>query len=346
MNINVAWLTTNRNCNLACNWCYAQDYFDIREQMDYKLAKKLIDISIKAGVKKIFLIGGEPTVYPELIGVINYIATYNVEVVIVTNGILLSDENFCQRIKQLNYSKIHFGISLKGATEEEYLENCNGMGFQSVLKGIGNCKKFDFFYSLSYVLTTENIDRIDLFAKRIAEAGIRQHISFQICNDVITREGNILENVEHPLKIDKIFSKKYELISCYLEDRFYLHQIFPLCQCKKEFLNKLISKNQVTTACHVHERNGVVFDVDGSLLLCNHLAGFSFGKYGVDFNDFDSFCLFWESEYVVNLHRKFTSMPSLECKECEQNTKCGGGCCIQWFSKDFDSFKEYNFSND
>ena len=342
MDLNVAWLTTNRNCNLACSWCYAQDFFEVSNKMDYELAKKMIDICVTAGVRKFFLIGGEPTIYPELFKIIGYIATFNLEVVIVTNGLLLGNEEFCKKIEQVGYSKIHFGISLKGASDAEYVKNCKKNGFELVLQGISNCERYGFNYSLSYVLTAENIDEIDLFAKRIAETGIKQSISFQICNDVITNDGIIIENKSHPLKIDKGFAKKYDDVCAHLDDNFYLHQIFPLCQCDQELLKKMRKKNQITTACHVHERNGVIFDIDGSLLLCNHLAGFGFGKFGEDFKDYRSFYEFWESPKVVDLHKKFTTMPSLECEKCNTTTECGGGCCNQWFSNDFSSFEKYN----
>ena len=85
----------------------------------------------------------------------------------------------------------------------------------------------------------------------------------------------------------------------------------------------------------------MIFDTDGSLLLCNHLARFNFGQFGKDFCDYISFKRFWDSDYAVEIHRKLTTMPSTKCKDCSIQEKCGGGCCIQWFSNTFDSFVNY-----
>ena len=341
MDVKIAWLTVNRNCNLFCDWCYAKEFLEKDSKMDYELSTKLIDMALTAGIKKIYLIGGEPTIHPRLFDILRYIKSYNVEIVIVTNGILLADLEFCEKIKSLNYEHLHFGISLKGSSEQEYLENCGQEAFRNVLTGIRNCEAYGFRYSLSYVLTTDNIEHIDTFSEKIREYNINKPIAFALCNAMITQDGEAIINVQHPLKIERVFAEKYTAVSRSLDDKFALHQIFPLCQCSQELMDTMVEKNQLYTSCHIHARSGVVFDVDGSLLLCNHLAGFSFGQFGKDFWDFDSFCSYWNSEYVTNLHRKFTTMPSEECQNCEVSSKCGGGCCVQWFSNNFTSYKEY-----
>lgn len=344
MNVSVAWLTVNRKCNLSCKWCYAQEETNSKDSMPFELAQKLINILIEAGVDRYYLIGGEPTLHNDLMKIVNYLISFNVEIVIVTNGIMLSKTDFCQQFAELNYQNIHFGISLKGSSNEDYYKECGSAVFTNVLKGIANCEKYNLPYSLSYVLTTDNVDNLESFARNLINANIYKYINFQICNDVVFQDMHATHDSEHPLKIDKVFSKKYEKLSSILDNRIYFHQIFPLCQCDKSLFHTMIERDQISTSCHVHSRNGVIFDTDGSLLLCNHLAGFSFGKYGFDYWDFESFKKYWDSEYVVSLHSKLTTMPSMECQNCDLATKCGGGCCIQWFSKNFESFKKYNQS--
>lgn len=342
MKVGVAWLTVNRSCNLSCKWCYAQEEANNTKVMSFDLARELIDILLQAGVDRYYLIGGEPTLHRDLMRIVQYLMNCNVEIVIVTNGIALSRKDFCQQFTDLKYRNIHFGISLKGSTDTDYLENCGVAAFQKVLLGISNCEKYNLPYSLSYVLTTDNVDTVDSFAQNLADLKINKYINFQICNDVILQEDFPSYSSKHPLKIDKVFAKKYEKIREILDNRIYFHQILPLCQCDKNLISIMQEQNQVSTSCHVHSRSGVIFDTDGSLLLCNHLAGFSFGKYGVDYWDYASFKEYWDSEYVVGLHSKLTTMPSIKCQSCELASKCGGGCCIQWFSKDFQSFEIYN----
>lgn len=342
MNIKSTWLTINRSCNLSCQWCYAYEYTKTKSQMEVELAKKLIDISIAVGTKSLFLIGGEPTIYPYFFEILNYLIDCKVDIIVVTNGIMLGNDEFCDKIAKLSYNRLHFGISLKGASEKEYIQFCNNDVWQLVLHALDNCNKNNFSYSLSYVLTPENAEGLTTFAQKIKDCGINKNISFVICNDIISSDGNIIRNSYHPLEIDKILSEKYDDVSKILDNKLSLHQTLPLCQVDSKMLDYLISRNQITTSCHVHKRNGLIFDTDGSILLCNNLAGFKLGEFGKDFCDAETLRSFWDSEHTVKLYNEFTSMPSEECQECDMSSLCGGGCCVQWFSNDFESYKKYN----
>lgn len=336
------WLTLNRNCNLSCHWCYAKNYDALdNQEMSLEIAKQLIDISIDLGVKDFKIIGGEPTLHHNFEEIIKYIMPHGAKVVIVTNGVILQNDKFCQAMKQLNYNKLHFGISLKGSSDQEYEQDCGASSFSAVLCGISNCRKYSLDYSLSYVLTQDNIDKIECFAKAIKDCGIIDPIFFSFCNDAISTDDLNSGAQVVPLKMDSILAQHYNGVCEILEDKIFLHQSLPLCLCNPIMLKKMIDKHQIATSCHVHRRSGVIFDTDGSILLCNHLVGYSIGKLGEDYWDKNSFESFWNSEYLESLHKKLTTMPSEKCIECSEYIKCGGGCCIQWFSHGFSDYNKY-----
>lgn len=339
MSIFSTWLTVNRACNLACKWCYAQE-MDTSNDMDIALAKKLVDISVEIGVKNIKLIGGEPTVYPGFFELLEYLMSKEVSIVIVTNGIKLSNKDFCFALKRYNYPKLHFGISIKGSSDEEYLNNCGAKGFSLLIDGLKNCDEIGLDYSLSYVLTQENIQILDLFAQTLVDNSINKTIFMAYCNYVITECDN-QQDVGLQLEMDYSFAKKYDIVSRILSDKLRIHETFPLCMCEPNTFEKMLKKGQVITTCHVHKRNGLIFDTDGSVLLCNHLAGYGAGKYGVDFHDSTTFLDFWNSEYMINLYKKFTMLPSSDCQNCELLSRCGGGCFVQWFTQYFEKYRKY-----
>lgn len=345
MNIVSTWLTINRACNLSCKWCYAQET-NKNNNMDFNIAKKLIDISSEIGVRNIKLIGGEPTIYPYFFELLEYIIKYNISITVITNGIKLADDNFCIKLKNYNYSKLHLGISLKGSTDEEYLRDCGSERYSKVIDGIKKCDKYNLTYSLSYVLTHENIKTLNIFANNLKLSGITKPIFMAYCSSVISEENT---EIELQLKMDYEFSKKYETVNNILKNKLKLHQIFPLCMCEPITYSKMLERGQINTTCHVHKRNGLIFDTDGSILLCNHLAGYGIGVFGVDYHDAETFKQYWNSDYVVSLYKKFTTIPSEECQYCELLSECGGGCFIQWFSQDFKEYKKYcktQLSND
>ena len=338
MNVHSSWLTVNRACNLSCKWCYAKNESKYN-QMNYELAKKLIDICVDNGVGNFILIGGEPTIYPHFFDIIDYLFFKSVSVTVVTNGIVLAQDDFCKLMRNYNNKKkIHFGISLKGADDETYLNDCGYAAFNDVIQGIRNCDFFGLNYSLSYVISNENVNQIDLFCKKIRQTGIEKPIFFVYCNDVI---GSVNLNPLPEIDTDYKLAQKYDEISRILDDKLKLHQSFPLCMCDKNMYEKMREKRQLITTCHVYNRKGIIFDTDGSILLCNHLAGYGLGKFGIDFTDSKSLDKFWNSEYILDLYKKFTSVPDEKCISCDKYSECGGGCNIQWFTQHFSKYKEY-----
>ena len=341
MNLKSCWLTLNRSCNLRCEWCYAQNSnFSADKDMPLSMATDLIDISIENNIQNFTLIGGEPTLHPSFFNIVKYIANKNCNISIVTNGVILKDKSFCDKLKALDNGKFRLGVSLKGSTNNDYKIHCGKNAFESVLQGIENCREKKLHFSLSYVLSSESIKNIEIFAEQIRNRGIKERIFFSFCNDVLLENEEVLAtNSLHPLEINKIFSEKYEALSIILEDNFVLHQSLPLCMCDEIVLDKMAEKNQAKTTCHVHNRTGVVFDTDGTILLCNHFAGYGIGQYKKDYWDTKSFKDYWNSEYLTGLYKKLVYLPSIECEQCDILSVCKGGCCIQWISHTFESYK-------
>ena len=298
MNLKSCWLTLNRNCNLRCEWCYAQNSnFSKDKDMSLSMAIDLVDICIGNGIQNFTLIGGEPTLHPNFFDIAKYIVNKNCNISIVTNGVVLKDKSFCNKLKEINNGKLRLGISLKGSTNDDYKIHCGKNSFESVLQGIENCRENQLQFSLSYVLSSESIKNIEIFAEQIRSRGIAERIFFSFCNDVFLENEEVLTtNSLHPLEINKILGEKYETLNTILEDNFVLHQSLPLCMCNENVLNKMSEKNQAKTTCHVHNRTGVVFDTNGTILLCNHFAGYGIGHYKKDYWDTKSFKDYWNSE--------------------------------------------------
>lgn len=312
--------------------------------MPYERACMLIDIATGIGISNFLLIGGEPTIHPSLIDLLEYLRKKQCKVTVVTNGIKLADSSFCRHV--LPYADIlHFGISLKGSSDEYYWNHCGAAVYHKVKRGIENCRSNKFDFSLSYVVSAENVNNLCSFAKEIRAAGIDEFISFSFCNETINSSGEFEEfcKEKHPLWVNKLFAEQYSELDKILCGKFSLHQTHPLCMCDKDLIHTMNERNQIATSCHVHNRAGIIFDTDGSILLCNHFIGYGIGSLGKDYHDAESFLNFWNSEQLKRLHKKLTNMPSIECKDCKLQENCGGGCCIQWFDHDFKEYKEvYN----
>ena len=84
--IKVALIEITKNCPLHCKHCYLKG-LTTKKELTVEQWKKIMDILIKQGVKRVVLLGGEPTIYPGFWELLNY-ACDNFEMVNVeTSGV-------------------------------------------------------------------------------------------------------------------------------------------------------------------------------------------------------------------------------------------------------------------
>lgn len=79
-------------CNQNCSYCFAKKMMDEgKGNISTGNFKKAIDFIVKSGEKKIGLIGGEPTLHPEFLELIDYVIGKVKTILLFTNGIIEED---------------------------------------------------------------------------------------------------------------------------------------------------------------------------------------------------------------------------------------------------------------
>lgn len=85
------------SCNIRCKHCYFKKD-ELQTKMITADQVKVIFEKSRGKFKEFYILGGEPTLHPELEQIVK-LAIENMElVVLVTNGLRLADENFCKKI--------------------------------------------------------------------------------------------------------------------------------------------------------------------------------------------------------------------------------------------------------
>ena len=318
----VAWLTTNRSCNCKCAWCYANDYKGKKATMDYNLAKKYIKELPKIGVRKVILIGGEPTIYKEITKIIKKLADERITVSMASNGIKFSDYKFAESLVSAGLKNVN--ISLKGTNEEEYLKSTLVYGLKKAIKGYHNLKKLGANVSLSYVLCTNDKTKIDELLNLI-EKNKLNNISFQFY------KPSIFTNDYNTPTIDDLVS-----ICSYVYDKFENRNInysiemsLPLCHLPDDLLNNLIKKNRISTCCNISKGKGLVFDTNFNILPCNHFLNISLNTNPIKPNQIVDF---WNSAIPSEFRKKVNTYPNDKCRKCDKWKICGGGCFLRLIS--------------
>jgi len=127
----------NKNCNYSCNYCYIKDNSN-QKIIDYNFLKKqLLQIEEKYHITEIYVLGGEPTIYPEFQKFIEIINNTlgKVDIYIQTNL------SFSIKFAKSLPSNVYFRGSL------HFTENSNYLDIIKKLLKINKLKHLTIMYS-------------------------------------------------------------------------------------------------------------------------------------------------------------------------------------------------------
>jgi len=164
-------------CNLKCVHCYINP----RQHGDQTLAPKTIEnwlkaIDIKRSNANLILLGGEPTLHPELDKIVIQAKAMGFNSVTVdTNGYLF--HNFIEKVTPRDLDALSF--SLDGATPA-INDPLRGRGsFERCVAGILKAKNRGFFTSLIYTVSSANIHQLEQMVPLIERLRI-DHFFIQV----------------------------------------------------------------------------------------------------------------------------------------------------------------------
>ncbi|MCQ2514954.1 MAG: radical SAM protein [Ruminococcus sp.] len=130
------------NCNSHCIFCAADH--DINPSSYIITLDMLSDLIKLHNIKKddiVIINGGEPTLNPELIEMIELLSAKQVLSVIYTNGRRLADPDFCKSLIQAGISKISIPVFGDNADTHDYCTGAKG-SFDETVEGIKNIIRF------------------------------------------------------------------------------------------------------------------------------------------------------------------------------------------------------------
>lgn len=338
MNFKACWLTVNRGCNLRCSWCYARETNYVGKDMTLADAKKAVEVCRDLKIKKIILIGGEPTLYDDLFEVIKYAKSYDMSTTLVTNGIKLCDEKYVNRLIKAGLTQV--SLSLKGHDRKSFKEIAKSDAFDKSLSAITMLSKKNINFSVSMVITLDNIDNFLEGVEKAIKAGAKR-FSLSFCFDFNMKgKGNELYlRGNNPYILADKFKKIYPKLQKLTNGKFNLSQSLPLCCWDLDLIRLMDARHQLSSICQLLGRGGLIFETNMDVFPCNSMYKLKLGALGKDFNNAEELLNFFESNKVVKIYNKLCAPPSEKCVVCDLYEKCGGGCVTFWTNFDFDEFE-------
>ena len=96
--IRFAWIEIASICNQKCLHCFLGDELNKFNHMPLDKIKKNIDALVEEGVRQIVFSGGEPTLHPNIVEILDYAGKTNVNISLLTNGSSIKNASLIEAI--------------------------------------------------------------------------------------------------------------------------------------------------------------------------------------------------------------------------------------------------------
>ena len=150
------YLYLTDHCNLCCTHCWISPGFSQKRQNNISLSalKKTIIKAKPIGLQSVKLTGGEPLLYQELKGLVEFLTSEELSIFIETNGILF-EKNILESFQSAKLEQI--SVSLDAASEDIHDEIRGVKGsFYRTLKGLRLLSGYGLNFQIIMTLQRKN----------------------------------------------------------------------------------------------------------------------------------------------------------------------------------------------
>jgi len=321
------WLTVNRNCNMRCKWCYASTTkYDECKTMDFEFAKKILKFANDLEIKRMVIIGGEPTIYDHISDVVKQCYEYGMNSSIVTNGVKYADESF---LKELIQSGLSFStLSLKALTREKYKIATGTDKFNDFVLGLENVRRLKLNHQLCFTMTEYFDDKVDDLMKLLKEFS-PQNVYIDVERPELNPEGNKFVAGNNIDKLAGLFEEMYiKLRETNLNFRVGCY--IPFCKLSSNLVNLLLEDKRIGLGCHLMVGKSIIVEPNGNVIPCNHMCNIPLARFDEDFSTAEEYLEYRKSKQYVDLISRMNYAPDERCVSCKLWSVCGGSCRLRW----------------
>ncbi len=129
------WVYTNFDCNLACDYCCSRSSPQaLRRAMTVEQVRRLAVEAASAGVREIYLTGGEPFLLPDLDAIVAG-CTVHLPTTLLTNGMLFRGRRL-DMLRHMDRDRLTLQISLDSANPARHDRHRGAGSWQRALDGV------------------------------------------------------------------------------------------------------------------------------------------------------------------------------------------------------------------
>lgn len=298
--LNSVYLEINNFCNSNCIYCYNDcrnnDYIKIDK------FKMLVERVKQIGIKTIILTGGEPTIHPKFLEIIDILEKNNMKFGMSTNAINVNDTI----IKKFKDNKAFIQVSIDTTDANDYKKIRGVDRLKLVLQNIEKMIKDNINLDVGIVLSNETIKTLEKTIRELSEMGVQTIHAEEIKDVGFAKE-----------KYNDLYIKDYYKILKILYD--LEKELYPRTSIGviEDLLYRTINNECSHSCCNCMEGNMVQIGLDGEMYHCKNQ-----GKQSYIGN---IFCDDWKEKLKISQSFKL-NYEKTKCNLCEYAYICRGGC--------------------
>lgn len=235
-------------CNFNCPYCYVPkpDYF--RDELTTEEIQGAILQAKALGAQKIIILGGEPTIYPRIMEIINFIDELGLQVELFTNGTGVSDE-----LARFFYAKKVRVVLKMNSFDPDLQDRLSGKkgaygiirsAFDALTRAGYPCG--DAFLAVSTVICAPNMDELPLLWRWLRDRKIAPYF------EMITPQANALNNqwlYVDPLRVHQLFEELAETDRIHYDCHWEPQPPLAGNRCLRHLFSCLVTSRGIVTPC-------------------------------------------------------------------------------------------------
>jgi radical SAM protein with 4Fe4S-binding SPASM domain len=307
------WIYYTLACNLRCKHCLVDAGKGLKKELSTEEIRKLVDDSVKLGVKRFYITGGEPFIKEDIFELIKYIThTKKRELIVLSNATLFDDRKIAA-LKKVMSPRLLIQVSLDGPNAKIH-DKLRGKGsFDKAVEGIKKLISIGITPIVSTAISKYNEKDIVRTSRFLKKLGIKEHNVLWMHT-----KGRGASNVnELYVPSEDISRTMKKLKNEYKEQEVIFDNVESL---KVRVRAKRGRKNDLCNNCY----EKICVNSDGHVYPCASLNGdrnFDAGSIRKK-----SLKDIWLSSKVMEKGRNNSVQDKPECRECYLEYFCGGGC--------------------
>jgi len=172
----VVWNFTSL-CNLRCLHCYQEAGLPLKNELTLEEKLRVLDELDEAGVASIALSGGEPTIHPDYLTIVKYVAKRGFYVAVATNGWRYADIDELKKAVNAGLRYIEVSVDSVNSSRHDAFRGVKG-SWSRAIRALENAVKLGISHAMAVTITRENINEVDDILDLAENIGVKRVVFF------------------------------------------------------------------------------------------------------------------------------------------------------------------------